>query len=267
MPGQADTAELLWLADANMSEFQREHARWLPPTAIKEEADLVLCAAGTGAPGPWNSVMPVGAHTCDSEQVFEIARRFFEPKKRACLIYVRAHLDAALEAACQKAALPRGGESPGMALLEPVDAPALAAGVSIDRVTDAGDAASFREVMAEAYEDLQLPAAVTHKVLAHPERWLSPRGQAFLLRDGQQPVAGAYLLFSHGIAGVYWVGTRRAARGRGHAEAITRFVSRRALELGARAVVLQASRGGEPVYRRIGYQEITRYRWYLLARA
>ena len=259
--------DLLWLSDASMTEFQREHARWLPPSVIKEDGDLLLCAAGTGAPGPWNSAIALGPQPPASELVFERARRFFEPKKRPCLIYVRAHADAELEAACVRAGLPRGGESPGMALSSPVAAPVLPDAARIERVVGDAAAAEYREVMAEAYEDLQLPAAVTRKVLAHPERWLSPRSEAYVLRDGEQALAGAYLLFSHGIAGVYWVGTLRAARGRGCAEALTRFVSNRAFEAGARAVVLQASRGGEPIYRRIGYEEVTRYRWYLLARA
>jgi predicted GNAT family acetyltransferase len=69
-------------------------------------------------------------------------------------------------------------------------------------------------------------------------------------------------LWSHGIAGVYWVATLPDARKQGYAERITRFVCHHAFAAGARAVILQASRGGETIYRRIGFEEITRYRTY-----
>jgi predicted GNAT family acetyltransferase len=73
----------------------------------------------------------------------------------------------------------------------------------------------------------------------------------------------ALALFSHSIAGVYWVGTARNARGMGLAEACTRAVTNKALERGASTVVLQASKFGEPIYRRMGFNEFTRYPWYM----
>jgi predicted GNAT family acetyltransferase len=53
------------------------------------------------------------------------------------------------------------------------------------------------------------------------------------------------------------------ARGKGLAELCTRAVGNLAFDLGARVVVLQASVMGEPVYRRMGYREVTRYPYYL----
>ena len=259
--------ELVLLADANLSEFHREHVRWLPPGSILEPTDLLLSAAGTRAPGPWNSALPLGPRAAVGAQVLESAARFFEPLQRAYLIFTRAHLDADLDRACERAGLAYMGDNPGMALLQPVAAAALADGVTIERVSSAAAASSFADVMAEAYEELPLTPAVTRKLLSQPARWIQPHCEAFLLCERQQPLAGALLLWSHGIAGVYWVGTLRAARGRGYADAITRFVSNRALEGGARAVVLQASRAGEPIYRRMGYEEITRYRRYFVPKA
>jgi RimJ/RimL family protein N-acetyltransferase len=105
---------------------------------------------------------------------------------------------------------------------------------------------------------------VTRKLLSRPARWLAPHVDARIVLEDDQPVAGALLLFSHGIAGVYWVGTIAAARGRGHAERAMRAISNYAFDLGARAVVLQATPFGEPVYRRIGYHTFTRYPQYLV---
>ena len=77
--------------------------------------------------------------------------------------------------------------------------------------------------------------------------------------DGDQPVAAAQALLSHGIAGVYWVGTLEAARGKGLGEAVCRWVTNWAFDQGAAAQTLQASTMGEPIYDRMGYETIYRY--------
>jgi predicted acetyltransferase len=66
-------------------------------------------------------------------------------------------------------------------------------------------------------------------------------------------------IVTHGVAGAYWVGTAPEARGRGLAELCTRAAGNAGFDLGARVAALQASPMGEPVYRRMGYSEATRY--------
>jgi predicted GNAT family acetyltransferase len=80
-----------------------------------------------------------------------------------------------------------------------------------------------------------------------------------VLFDHEQPAAAAMLHFSHQLAGVYWVGTAPEARGKGHATVLMSHASNLAFDLGARAVILQATPYGEPVYRKLGYREVTRY--------
>ena len=96
-----------------------------------------------------------------------------------------------------------------------------------------------------------------------PQRILRPHTIVVMGYLDSQPAAAAIAILSNGIAGLYWVATIPDARKRGLAEACTRLVSNRAFELGARCVVLQASEQGNPIYRRMGYREITNYRWYL----
>ena len=72
-------------------------------------------------------------------------------------------------------------------------------------------------------------------------------------------VSGAVVMFSHGVAGVYGVGTAKAARGRGLAELVTRTVTNMGFDGGAPYVTLQATTMGEPIYRRLGYQELYRF--------
>ena len=66
-----------------------------------------------------------------------------------------------------------------------------------------------------------------------------------------------------GVGGLYWVGTTPAARRRGAAEAVTRFVTNAAFEQGACIVVLQASEAGARLYARMGYREVGRYARFL----
>jgi ribosomal protein S18 acetylase RimI-like enzyme len=254
--------ELHALTDANLAEFVREHARWLPPTQIEERTDLLLSAAGTRAPGPWNALMPLGPEPADAERALAAARTFFDPLQHHASIYTRAHLDAQLELACRRLGYELGSDSPGM-ILSARPAPfVLGAGLSIRHVQDEVEARAFVEISASAYETLQIPAAVTRKLLSLPARWCTPHCQAFVLYEGQLAAAAAMLLWSHGIAGLYWVGSSPQTRRRGHAEQLTRALCEHAFGNGARVVSLQASRGGEMIYRRIGFEELTRYRTY-----
>jgi hypothetical protein len=67
------------------------------------------------------------------------------------------------------------------------------------------------------------------------------------------------VLLSHGISGVYAVGTIARARGKGLGEAVTRAVTNRAFDQGARAATMQASPMGQPIYRRMGYMTLYEY--------
>ena len=260
-------AELLRLADGNLAEFAREHARWLPPTRIEEHADLLLTACGSRFPaGVWNCALPLsaGSLTTDSaSEALERAQHFFGGLARRFSMYARAHRDAALARLCESQGWARLADTPGMVLAQPIAEPPLPAGLRVQRVESEDDARDFVQIMASAYERMLLPAAVTTKLFAQPQRWLAPHCVALTLCDDGKARAGALALFSHGIAGIYWVGTAPDAERRGYARTLVRALGNLAFERGARAVILQASPYGEPVYRRLGYREFTRYALYL----
>jgi GNAT superfamily N-acetyltransferase len=126
-------------------------------------------------------------------------------------------------------------------------------------------ARDFAEVAARAYASLGLPPEVTRRLLGWPERWLRPHVLAVVAYRSARPASAALAILSHGIAGLYWVATVEEARRQGLGEACTRRVGNAAFERGAAWLTLQASRQGEPIYRRMGYREVTRYDWYLKA--
>ena len=252
-----DEAELLWNADQNLADFVRAQVRALPQYRIEERDELLFAVSGTRFPaGPFNCVFPLRPVGSD-------ASRFFAPLDRGHTIYAPAHRGPELAQACTAAQYFRIDESPGMVLTE-----RLAAGRSIDGVElrfarDAAGAADFSAVCASAYETMQQPASVTQKVFSKPERWLISNYHVLVVYENQRPVATAALLFSHRIAGVYWVATIPEARGRGYAELAMRAISNHAFDCGAKLVVLQASQFGEPIYRKLGYREFTRYPFFL----
>jgi GNAT superfamily N-acetyltransferase len=94
-------------------------------------------------------------------------------------------------------------------------------------------------------------------LIRHP-RWRSYVGYA----DGQ-PVATSALLITGDVAGVYWVATAEAFRGRGYGEAMTWHVVREGAAAGCRVAALQASDMGRPVYERMGFRYVAGYRTFV----
>jgi hypothetical protein len=133
------------------------------------------------------------------------------------------------------------------------------AGMTLRRVATPVDVAAFVAVSVDAWGAIGMAPDVAPALFARPEVLIAPHIAAFVLHDGDVPVSAALVIATHGIAGVYWVGTVRAARGRGLAELCTRAAGNAGFDMGARLVTLQASDQGAPVYRRMGYVEVTRY--------
>ncbi|WP_051450926.1 GNAT family N-acetyltransferase [Actinospica robiniae] len=73
-------------------------------------------------------------------------------------------------------------------------------------------------------------------------------------------VATASLFDAHGIAGVYTVATAEGFRRRGFGAAMTAAVMRAGRERGLKVATLQSSSAGEPVYLRMGFQQVAEYR-------
>ena len=262
-----DRDELLHLSDCNLAEYCREQARYLAPYAIAERPHALFIASGTRFPTPpANCVLPL-ATVVDADELLNEAREFFRSRDRGFGVYAPSHTGQALAEACAAKNWPRLSDAPGMVLTERVQPMAAAPGVELRDIRGATEAEHFVAVCSQAYESIGLPADVSRKLWSNTERWTQrPYLQGRVVYEHERPVAAALLLFSHGIAGVYWVGTLPDARGRGHASLLMRSISNHAFDCGARCVVLQATPFGEPVYRKLGYQEFTRYAWYLVAK-
>jgi ribosomal protein S18 acetylase RimI-like enzyme len=189
---------------------------------------------------------------------------FFAQRGRGALsIITRKHADQRLTEYCTDKKMYRVEGQLGMVLDQPVKTKPASAGAALQWVNDAQGMQDYSDIVSEAFQELAFPLEISRAYFAHAERVLNPYSFMAVVRLDGKPVSAAMIMLTHGIAGVYWVGTLKEARCKGLAEYCTREVSNAAFDLGARKVILQASRFGEPVYRRMGYRDFTNYPWFI----
>jgi len=198
-----------------------------------------------------------------ANELLDRAMAFFQERRRGFSIHVRRHIDTDLEAACEAAGMFKIGNSAGMVLDAPLPDKPTAAAIKVKGVKDRQGAVDFAAVTVASYKSLGLPEETGKQMFVTPERMLRPHIIPVVAYDKGVPVSAAMALMSHGIAGIYWVGTVETHRRRGLAELCTRIAGNKAFARGATRVVLQASPMGEPVYQRMGYREVTRYPWFM----
>jgi hypothetical protein len=257
-------AALATLLDDNLLAAIREIGR-LQKGSVCLDAGGMLAVAGTTA-------FPVGYANCivrtdrrvAPRELLERAAEFFAPRRRGYTVFVRGAFDEDLEAELKRAGVTSLVDTPCMVIDRPLAPPALADGCTLRAVTNEAEAIAVREINAEAYQSLGLPADETRALYGAPSQLLAPHYVTVLGYRDARPVSTAMIIFSALVAGVYWVGTTSDARCTGLAEACTRYVTTAALEQGARAVTLQASPMGEPIYLRLGYRTFDRLRWYVV---
>lgn len=259
---EPDPHTVATLSRLNHVEFLREMARWSGSSGRVEERDgVLLYATGTSFPVTCNGVVRLDEAVPD-RQVLDVAEAWFGDLGRGFTLSVRVgeqESDASLEQLALEDGLLAVGDAPVMVCRTPPAAADLSSGVELRWVDEGAPMRDAIVLSDAAYQSLGMPPGVILEACTDVERMCAPHLFTAIAYAGDEPLASAMVLLSHGIAGVYYVGTVEAARGRGLAGAVTRAVTRRAFEHGARFVCLQATTMGEPVYLRMGYVEIERY--------
>jgi ribosomal protein S18 acetylase RimI-like enzyme len=242
----------------NLLEFTREDCRWQRPSTILEEDGVLLFAGSTDFPAYSNGVHRVDDSVPGTE-VIARSQEFFAGLGRGFSVWVRdTGEDDDLRAAADAALIDPFADSPQMICRHRLADVPVAEDVEIRMVADRPGVEDFAEVTAQAYVSLMQPDDVSRSHFVSPTALHGPHVHAAVAYLDDAPVSGALILVSHGIAGVYFVGSVEAARGRGLAEAVTRHVTNLGFDLGATNVQLQASHMGEPIYRRMGYEDLHR---------
>jgi len=251
------------LGHLNLMEFSREMTRW-GGGRVEERDGVLLYASGSTMPVLVNGAFRLFDHV-EPDSVIKLADGFFRGVGRGYSVMARDTGDGDdLRAACDAAGLTVfGAGGPQMVCRTRLADVAGGDGVEIRPVTTSVGVSDFASVNSRAYATYGMPEEVASAVLSRPERLLAaPNVYSVVAYLDGDPVAAAQTMLSHGIAGVYWVGTIDEARGRGLGEAVTRAVTNEAFDRGATANSLQASPMGEPIYRRMGYEELYRYTTY-----
>jgi GNAT superfamily N-acetyltransferase len=260
-PGTTDgAAEAL---DANFAELLAWYASW-PGGAVLRREDLLLAWSGV----PFRAINAAALANLSagtaSRQIAEAIDWLAERTNRWRWLVGPSSRPLDLEDRLSAAGLRRIGDSPGMALdlgswgsgtRPPV-------GVEIEPVVDEARLVRWLDVQQRS---LGLDAeAATAWWTAHRRPGFDP---ALPLRnwvanlDGA-PVGAAALFEGAGVAGIYNVCTVPEARGRGIGGAVTAAAIDAAVAHGLRTAVLGASEMGYPVYRRLGFRDVSRLRSY-----
>lgn len=250
--------DVLNLADLNLAEFVREMARWNASGEILEQNDLLLTKGANRSPATNFAICLNNGKDKSAAGIFDRIKSFYTEKNSGFSLHLRKHADAELEAICQQEKLLLIAEAPGMMIDKPFPDKKMPQGIEIRHVTEISGVVDFAAVTIQSYQSLGLRPKTGAKIFASPDRLLRPHNDIVVAYDQEQPVSAAMVIYSHSIAGIYWVGTVESARGKGMAEACVSAVTNEALKRGAPIVILQASKFGAPVYRRMGFIEFYR---------
>jgi len=79
--------------------------------------------------------------------------------------------------------------------------------------------------------------------------------------DGD-PVTISALILDDNVAGLYFVVTRTEQRGKGFGTLITLAALEEARKRGYNQAILQSSKMGYNIYKRIGFEEYCKFKWY-----
>lgn len=196
-----------------------------------------------------------------SEEMMEKADSFFKQRNLDYTVWVRDHADFKLEEILKQRGLsPR--RVPGssvMAIDERIREALLPDGFKVKGVNTREDIDNFAIVTKEAFDKSDVEI---EKMYESEASLIDANIRAFVIYRDDTPVSAVMTVLSEEVAGIYWVGTVESARGQGLGSFVAQIATNAGFDSGKNLVILQASEAGERVYKRLGYQTITRYRSY-----
>ncbi len=254
--------EQIVLCNLNLAEYHREVTRWSAAGEIHEQNDLLLTLSGADYPTT-NVAMRLSHSPKDSAEIFKRIQSFYAKRQLSFSIHLRKDMDKNLETLCQREQMIPINDTPGMIATAPLASYEVPAHLDLRTINTADGVKDFTEVASQSFTSLGMPLKISQYIFSMPERLLQPYNHIVVAYLEQKPVSAAMLIFSHGIAGIYWVATLESARRKGLADICVRSVTNEAFRRGAAFVTLQATQFGAPLYRRLGFKEVTRYFWYM----
>jgi hypothetical protein len=247
-------------AHLNLVDSSRQFFELDPDAAIEAESGWLF-----GAGSPTHPVISNAAFRRDDDVAAEDfvarAKEFFAALNRGFSIWTRAGqaADDDLVAAAEAAGFQDVYAMPEMLLGAELAVERLPAGAELRRLSTEDEAPGFWKVAKEAYASNGFPPEVFAGYTDH-SGLLADNVVAFIAYLDDEPASIAMTIVSHGVAGIYWVGSRERARGLGLGRVVTVAATNAGLALGAEVAALQASPMGRPIYAKLGYETAFDYR-------
>jgi ribosomal protein S18 acetylase RimI-like enzyme len=247
-------------AHLNLIDSSRQFFDLDPDAAIEAEAGWLFGAGSAAHPVISNAAFRRDDDV-DAGDFITRAREFFAARDRGFSIWVRAGqaADDDLAATAEAAGFQAVYEMPEMLLGNELATEPLPAEAELRRLSAENEAPGFWEVAKEAYASNGFPPEVFAGYTDH-SGLLAENVVAFIAYLDGEPASIAMTIVSHGVAGIYWVGSLERARGLGLGRAVTVAATNAGLARGAEIASLQASPMGKPIYTKLGYETAFDYR-------
>jgi len=255
--------EELRRAHCNLVDSSRQFFELDPNAAIEAEPGWLF-----GAGSATHPVISNGAFRrddgVDASELIARANEFFAARDRRFSIWVKGGQaeDDDLVAAAEAAGFQPVYEMPEMVLRERPESIDPSSGIELRKLESLEQADDFWRVAIESYADIGFPPEIFSGYTNHAGL-LAENVAAFIAYLDGEPVSIAMTMVSDAVAGIYWVGSRKQARGRGIGRAVTTAATAAGFDLGADVASLQASQMGKPIYLAMGYEVAFDYRMFL----
>jgi hypothetical protein len=236
----------------------------LDPDADVEVGDGWLFGAGSHSHPVISNAAFRTADDFDAEELVAQAKTFFGERERGFSVWTRGDeaADRDLVAAVESAGLQFIYEMPEMTLAARAPERPLPSGAELRKVSSSAEIEDYWRIAAASYESLGFPPEAFGFYTNHAGL-LAPNVAAFIAYLDGEPVSIAMTIVSHGVAGIYWVGSLEQARGKGLGRAVTIAATNAGFDLSADVASLQASPMGKPIYAEMGYETIFDYRLWM----
>jgi hypothetical protein len=247
-------------AHLNLVDSSRQFFELDPNAAIEAEPGWLFGAGSATHPVISNAAFRRDDSVAP-EDFIERAQEFFGARKRGFSIWIRADQadDDDLASAAEAADFQAVFEMPEMLLGAELATEPLPAGAELRRLSTEDEAPGFWQVAKAAYASNRFPSEVFAGYTNH-SGLLAENVVVFIVYLDDEPVSIAMTIVSHGVAGIYWVGSLERARGTGLGRAVTVAATNAGLALGGEFASLQASPMGKPIYTKLGYETVFNYR-------
>lgn len=224
---------------------------------VHEAEGILVAAPGVGP--TWVNLIFVTEPLRDPERQLRDAFAMLDERSIPFLVRIRDGLDSASERAAGQLGLKYTDTIPGMALAPIPSDGGRDTPLDIREVADDAAFADFVRVTAASFGFDPNDA----KRMLAPALWTTPGTFWYVgYVDGEAVAASQVQMLKDG-AGVNFIGTLEAHRGRGFGEAMTWQAVNRGSQEGREIAALQASEMGKPVYERMGFRTVTGYKTFV----